>query len=152
MDAPARKGDAMPKSTRTGRARREELPGTLRRSPPKAQETFAKVHDAAAEQYGEGRRAHQTAYAAVKHSFEKVGDHWEPKEHRGPSDEQAAKGGAASSRTYPTAEGVDANASKRHLQELARRLDIRGRSTMDKDELVDAIKKENRRRTQAARR
>lgn len=45
----------------------------------------------------------------------------------------------------PTAEGVDANASKKHLLGLARRLDVRGRSTMSKPELVDAIVKHNRR-------
>jgi hypothetical protein len=141
----------MPKTTKSGKVRREELPSTLRRSPKKAQATFAKTHDAAAEEYGEGRRAHQTAYASLKHSFEKVGDHWEPKDHKGPSDEQSAKGGAGKSRQYPTAEGVDANASKSHLQDIARRLDVRGRSTMSKEELVEAIKKANRRKSASAR-
>ena len=129
----------------------EELPGTLQRSPDKAQRTFARVHDSAAEEYGDGRRAHQTAYAALEHSFEKVGDHWEPKGRKGPSDEQSAKAGARSARRYPTAEGVDANASKRHLREVARRLDISGRSSMDKSELVEAIRKANRRATAARR-
>ncbi len=129
----------------------EELPGTLQRSPGKAQRTFARAHDSAAEEYGEGRRAHQTAYAALKHSFEKIGDHWEPKDRKGPSDEQSAKGGARSARRYPTAEGVDANASKRHLLEVARRLDVSGRSSMDKSELVEAIRKANRRATAARR-
>ena len=141
----------MPKMTKSGDVKREELPSTLKRSPAKAQRTFAKTHDAAVEEYGEGRRAHQTAYGAVKHSFEKVGDHWEAKDGKGPSDEQSAKGGAGSSRRYPSAEGVDANASKRHLEDVARRLDVRGRSTMSKDELVDAIKKANRRATAASR-
>src|ERR1700733_2676346 len=122
----------MPKTTRSGDVKQEELPSTLRRSPKKAQETFAKTHDSAVEQYGDGRRAHQTAYGALKHSFEKIGDHWEPKERKGPSDEQAAKGGAGASRQYPSAEGVDANASKSHLQDVARRLNIRGRSSMTK--------------------
>jgi ChaB len=141
----------MPKTTKSGDVKREELPSTLQRSPAKAQRTFAKTHDAAAKEYGEGQRAHQTAYGALKHSFEKVGDHWEPKDGKGPSDEQSAKGGARSSRQYSSAEGVDANASKRHLEDLARRLDIRGRSSMSKDELVDAIKKANRRATAASR-
>jgi cation transport regulator ChaB len=135
----------MPKTTSSGKAKQSELPSTLKRSPEKAQRTFAKVHDRAAEEYGEGQRAHQTAYAAVKHSFEKVGDHWEPKDEKGPSDEQAEKGGAGSRREYPTAEGVDANASKRHLYGVAKRLDIPGRSQMTKRELVDAIEKANRR-------
>jgi hypothetical protein len=135
----------MPKTTSRGDAKTSELPRTLQRSPKKARDTFAKVHDNAVNEYGEGRRAHQTAYGALKHSFEKVGDHWEPKDHKGPSDEQSAKGGAGTSRQYRSDEGVDANASKSHLQDLARRLDISGRSSMSKDELVDAIKKANRR-------
>jgi hypothetical protein len=77
-----------------------------------------------------------------------VGDHWEPKSKKGPSDQQAAKKRPA--RAGRTAEGVDANASKAHLMEVARRLDVRGRSTMTKDELVDAIKKANRRATRTA--
>jgi cation transport regulator ChaB len=141
----------MPKTTKSGDAKPEELPSTLRRSPKKAQRTFAKAHDSAAEEYGEGQRAHQTAYGAVKHSFEKVGDHWEPKGEKGPSDEQSAKGGAGKSKQYPSAEGVDANASKSHLQDVAKRLNIRGRSSMNKSELVDAIKKANRRKSAASR-
>ncbi|HLL65196.1 MAG TPA: ChaB family protein [Micromonosporaceae bacterium] len=132
---------------------RDELPSTLRRSEKHAQETWVKTHDSAVEQYGEGERAHRTAFSAVKHSYEKVGDHWEPKEEKGPSDPQAAKGGAeARRRPAETAEGVDANASKSHLMELARRLEIAGRSRMRKDELVEAIRKANRRETGKARR
>jgi cation transport regulator ChaB len=133
----------MPKTTKSGAAKKDELPGTLRRSSAKAQRTFAKAHDAAAEQYGSAKRAHQVAYAAVKHSFEKVGDHWEAKEEQGPSDAHAERGGLDN--PLPTAEGVDANASKKHLLEIARRLDVRGRSSMTKTELVEAIIKHNRR-------
>lgn len=124
-------------------AKNNQKPSTLQRSNAKAQRTFAKAHDSAAEQYGSEQRAHRVAYAAVKHSFEKVGDHWEPKERRGPSDEQAERGGLDN--PLPSAEGVDANASKKHLLEIARRLEVRGRSTMTKPELVEAIKKQNRR-------
>ena len=126
----------------------EELPATLRRSPAKARETWSAAHDSAVESYGEGERAHRTAFAALKHGFEKVGDHWEPKERRGPSDAQAA-GGVDTDR--PTAGGVDANASKAHLLDLARRLDVRGRSRMTKPELVEALQKANRRATARAR-
>ncbi|MGE2722868.1 ChaB family protein [Mycolicibacterium celeriflavum] len=135
----------MPKTTKSGSARKSELPSTLKKSSAKAQRTFAKAHDAAAEQYGEGERAHRVAYDALKHSFEKVGDHWEAKSEKGPSDERARSGGPNAK--GESAEGVDANASKKHLMEVARRLDISGRSTMNKDELVSAIKKANRRTT-----
>jgi hypothetical protein len=97
----------------------------------------------------DGARARRTAFAALKHTHEKVGDHWEPKDSYGPSDEQAAHGGVDSDR--PTAGGVDANASKKHLLEIAQKLDVRGRSTMTKDELVDAIGKANDRQTAKAR-
>lgn len=133
----------MPKTTKGGAAKKSELPSTLRRSSAKAQRTFAKAHDAAADEYGSEERAHRVAYSAVKHSFEKVGDHWEPKDQRGPSDQRAKSGGPHP--TGESAEGVDANASKKHLLDVARRLDIAGRSTMNKSELVDAIKKHNRR-------
>ncbi len=135
------------------RAQREELPSTLERSDEHAQAIWAETHDSAVESYGEGERAHRTAFASLKHSYEKVGDHWEPKEQAGPSDPQAARStreGSAQAR--PTAGGVDANASKKHLYELAQRLDIAGRSTMSKDELVEAIDKANRRETARARR
>ena len=121
-----------------------DIPSTIQRSGKKAQETWAKAHDSAVDSYGEGERAHRTAFSALKHTHEKVGDHWEPKEHPGPSDAQA-EGGRGTHRE--TAGGVDANASKAHLQQIARRLDVRGRSTMTKDELVAAIMKANRRIT-----
>ncbi|HEX6470824.1 MAG TPA: ChaB family protein [Streptosporangiaceae bacterium] len=134
---------------------REEMPSTIRRSSPKARDTWTKAHDSAVDQYGEGERAHRTAYSALKHKFEKIGDRWRRKRGgaKGPSDEQARKS-APRSRQRPakTAEGVDANASKRHLYEVAKELGIEGRSSMTKKQLVDAIKKENRRRTARARR
>ena len=138
----------MPKTTRSGQAKQSELPSTLQRSPKKAQRTFAKAHDSAADEYGDERRANQVAWAAVKHSFEKVGDHWEPKDEKGPSDTQA-EGGRNTDRD--TKGGVDANASKEHLMEVAKKLDISGRSRMKKDELVDAIQKANDRKTADAR-
>src|SRR5664280_1626188 len=88
---------------------------------------------------------------AIKHSFEKVADHWEPKEHKGLSDDQAAKGGAAARPGGRTAGGVDTNASKRHLYDLAKRLGVEGRSSMTKEQLVEAIDRANRRETRRAR-
>jgi cation transport regulator ChaB len=133
----------MPKTTKGGEPIKDELPSTLKRSSAKAQRTFTKTHDAAAEEYGSEERAHRVAYAALKHSFEKVGDHWERKQQKGPSDKRAERGGLHN--PIPSAEGVDANASKKHLLDIARRLDVPGRSTMAKSELVEAIKKHNRR-------
>jgi cation transport regulator ChaB len=120
---------------------RKELPGTLERSPKKAQETWIKTHDSAVESYGEGERAHRTAFSSLKHSYEKVGDHWEEKDEKGPSDEQAAKSGR-SARNSPsdTAGGVDVRGSTRdELYERAKRLGVRGRSRMTKQELGRAI-------------
>lgn len=128
---------------------RKDMPSTLQRSPDKAQRTYAKAHDSAVETYGEGERAHRTAFAAVKHSFEKVGDHWEPKRAKGPSDAQAARGFSA--QPVPTAGGVDANAPKEHLMEVAKKLDIKGRTRMNKSDLVNAIQKANNRSTRKAR-
>jgi hypothetical protein len=54
-------------------------------------------------------------------------------------------------RPAKTAEGVDANAGKQHLYEVAKELGIEGRSSMSKTQLVDAIKKANRGRTARAR-
>ena len=133
----------MPKTTKKGQAKKSELPSTLQKSSAKAQRTFAKAHDSAASSYGEGERAHRVAYAALKHSYEKVGDHWEDKGHKGPSDERARSGGPNA--RGRSAEGVDTQATKKHLMDIARRLDVRGRSTMTKAELVDAIEKANRR-------
>jgi len=130
---------------------KKEMPSTIQRSPKKAQRTWAEAHDSAVDEYGEGERAHRTAYSALKHGFEKVGDHWEGKDGKGPSDKQAEKSGAAARRGGKTAEGVDANASKSHLYDVAKKLDIVGRSTMNKSELVDAIKKANRKQTRKSR-
>lgn len=141
----------MPLMSSNGKVEEGELPSTLRRSSAKAKRTFAKAHDSAVEEYGHGRRAQQTAYGALKHSFEKVGDHWEPKASKGPSDEQSAKGGAGSTRQYRSHGGVDANASKAHLCSLAKRLDVGGRSSMNKQQLVEAIEQANNRQTRGAR-
>jgi cation transport regulator ChaB len=126
----------------------EEMPSTIARSPKHAQEIWSRAHDSAVESYGEGERAHRTAFAALKHEYEKIGDHWEKKERSGPSDDKAA--GTVGS-PGDSQEGVDANASKAHLLDIAKRLDIPGRSSMKKGELVDAIKKANRRATATSR-
>lgn len=127
---------------------KKEMPSTLQRSDRHAQEIWAKAHDSAVGTYGEGQRAHRTAYAALKHEYQKVGDHWERKSggRKGPSDRQASRG-ASSRRQGRTAGGVDANASKQELYEQAKRLDVKGRSSMSKGELVGALQKASGRET-----
>jgi hypothetical protein len=120
---------------------REKLPSTLRRSPAKAQRTWAKTHDSAVRVYGEGARAHRTAFAALKHSYEKKGDRWVPKKERGPSDPRAARGGrearAGRGETYS---GIDFRGNtKEELYKRARKLRVSGRSRMSKVQLARAI-------------
>src|SRR3954464_12172457 len=102
--------------------KKEDLPGTLKRSPVKAQRTYAKTLDSAEEQYDSEERAHRAAWSAVKHSFEKVGDHWETKDEKGPSDPQSAqRGKAARDRPRRTAGGVDVKGNtKEELYERAK--------------------------------
>jgi hypothetical protein len=115
------------------------MPGTLKRSPKKAQATYEKTLEAAEEQYGDGERGHRTAIASLKHSFEKVGDHWEPKDEPGPSDPRSARP-TSPRRTGATAGGVDVEGhTNAELYERAKKLDIPGRSKLSKLELAQAI-------------
>jgi cation transport regulator ChaB len=118
------------------KTKKGDLPGTLERSPAKAQRTWAETHDSAVEEYGEGERAHRTAFASLKRGFEKVDDHWEPKKKKGPSDEAAATKG----RGGRTAGGVDVlGHTKDELMARAKKLGVKGRSRMNKQELGEAI-------------
>lgn len=132
-------------------AKPSELPSTVARSDAKARRTFDQARRSADKQYDDAGAANRVAYAALKHTHEKVGDHWQPKDHRGPSDRRAAGGGPPHRGQPATAGGVDANASKAHLYDLARQLDVPGRSTMTKQELVSALQKANNRKTAQAR-
>ncbi|HWB72188.1 MAG TPA: ChaB family protein [Egibacteraceae bacterium] len=117
----------------------EDLPGTLQRSPEGAQETFKKALESAHDTYDSEEVAHRTAYSALKHQFEKVGDHWEPKDGKGPSDERAAHPRARDDEGE-TAGGVDVKGhTKEELYERAKELDVKGRSKMNKQELGQAI-------------
>jgi cation transport regulator ChaB len=122
---------------------KDAMPDPIKRSPKDAQRTWEKAHDSAVETYGEGRRAHQTAYAALKHKYQKVGDHWEPKGQKGPSDPRARSGrGRSSGHTHG---GIDvAGSSKQELVERARKLGIPGRTSMRKHDLAEAIQREER--------
>jgi hypothetical protein len=131
---------------------RDDVPSTVARSDDKAVRTYKKTLESAEESYGDGERAHRTAYASLKHTHEKVGDHWEPKEHKGPSDPQAAQGAPRSlEQPKGTAQGVDANASQPHLRDVARRLGIADPQRLDRADLVRAIEKANERATRRSR-
>jgi cation transport regulator ChaB len=132
--------------------KKEDLPSTLKRSPEKVQDTYAKTLDSAEETYDSEERAHRAAWSSVKHVAEKRGDHWELKDEKGPSDPQAAKGGRAArdsdARSYG---GVDASKSKQELYEEAKEAGVEGRSSMSKDELARALQRANDRATAKAR-
>ena len=133
--------------------KKEDLPGTLQRSPRKVQRAYAETLDSAEDQYdGNEERAHRTAWSSVKHIAEKKGDHWELKDEMGPSDAQDEQSGRAA-RDHPreTAGGINANKTKDELLDDARAAGIEGRSKMSKDELVDALKKHSERETARAR-
>jgi cation transport regulator ChaB len=119
-------------------AKKEDLPGTIKRSPAKAQRTYSETLASAHEQYGgDEERAHRTALAALKHSFEKVGDHWEAKKKKGPSDPRAKRGRKGGG---DSAGGVDVEGhSKDELLKRAKKLGVKGRSKMTKLELGKAI-------------
>lgn len=131
---------------------KDDLPSTLKRSPRKAQRTFAETKDSAEETYdGDGARAARTAWSAVKHSFEKRGDHWEAKDEKGPSDPQAARKASNANSALPTYGGVDAGKSRDELYADARQAGVEGRSKMSKRELAEALERSNDRATRKAR-
>lgn len=115
---------------------RQELPATLRRSEATARRTWIAAHDSAVAEYGEGARAHQTAWAALERTYAKVGDRWEPKSSAGRSN-PPGRGRTGGRMTYG---GVDfAGSTRQELYDRARALDIAGRSRMNKSELALAI-------------
>jgi cation transport regulator ChaB len=119
------------------------MPRTIKRSPEKAQRTYEETLEHAEKTYGRGESAHRVAYAALKHSYEKVGDHWEAKGRKGPSDPRATK---------PTREAIAGKGesfggldyyghTKDELQKRARKLGVHATSKMTKRELAEAINK-----------
>lgn len=122
---------------------RSELPRTLKRSPARAQRTWIKTHDHAVETYGEGERAHRTAFASLKHSFEKKRDRWVPKSQKGPSDPRSTKSTREKRQGKgETFGGLDYyGQTKKELYDRAKRLGVEGRSRMSKKQLARAIDK-----------
>ena len=120
---------------------KKDMPSTIQRSSAKAQRTWGKAHDSAVDSYGEGERAHRTAFGALKHTHEKKGDRWVAKDEKGPSDPRS-EGSTEAKRAGKgeTYGGVDARGNtKQELYERAKDLDIPGRSSMSKQELARAI-------------
>jgi hypothetical protein len=128
------------------------LPSTLERSSAKAQRLYAKVLRHAEQEYGKGQRAGRTAYGALKNSFEKVGDHWEPKGRTGPSDPHSKKPRKAKrSGKGASYGGVDVEGHTRaELLDRARELGMSGVSRMTKAELARAIDGEQRKMSRSA--
>jgi cation transport regulator ChaB len=127
------------------------LPSTLKRSDTKARKTYEAVLEHAEGEYkGDEERAHRAAWGAVKHTHEKIGDHWVPKKHNGPSDERSAGGGPnPRGRSHG---GVDVKGHTRaELLLRAKSLGLTVPSRATKDEIAEALNRENRKQTRAAR-
>jgi len=116
----------------------EDMPSTIRKSDARAREIYVKTHDSAVEQYGEGERAHRTAYKSLKREYRKSGDRWVPKGHRGASDPQS-EGNRFTHRMTAGGYDVGDQATVKELRQEAGELKIAGRSKMNKQELKAAI-------------
>ena len=122
-------------------SKKEDLPGTLERSPKKVQRTYEKTLDNAHREYGNEERAHRTAWGAVKHVAEKKGDHWEAKDKKGPSDSRSKQPHDKKRRGAGSTHGggdVEGN-SKQELVDRAKKAGVKGYSRMNKSELADAL-------------
>jgi hypothetical protein len=128
------------------------LPSTLQRSPAKAQRTYAKTLKSAEAEYGRGARASRTAIAALKHGFEKVGDHWEPKREGGPSDPRAKQSSSAKrSNKGETFGGIDVEGhSKAQLQRRAESLGAEAPKSSRKSDIARAIDRKQRQMSRSA--
>jgi cation transport regulator ChaB len=122
-------------------AKKEDLPGTLERSPAKVKRTYEKTLDSAHDEYGDEQRAHRTAWGSVKNIAEKKGDHWDLKDKKGPSDSRSKKSQSAKRQGKgETHGGVDVEGnSKAELVERAKKAGVTGYSRMNKKELADQL-------------
>jgi cation transport regulator ChaB len=133
---------------------RDDMPSTIARSDEKAQRTWQETHDSAVDQYGEGERAHRTAFASLKHTYEKEGDRWVPKDEKGASDPRSEMSTedarAGKGETYG---GIDYYGhTKKEFEQRAKRLGITGYSRMRKAELVKRIEQRERSQAESRRR
>jgi hypothetical protein len=148
--SPAARGyhHAMPKKGNNGEF--AALPSTLERSPEKSSRhirIYEKTPENAEKEYGgDEQRAHRVAWGAVKNSFEKVGDRWEPKPETGPSDPRSVQPHAAKiAGAGETFGGVDMlHYTKAELDARARELGVELTARTTKADLARAIAKKQR--------
>jgi TfoX/Sxy family transcriptional regulator of competence genes len=96
--------------------------------------------------YGEGKRAYRTAYDALKHSYEKVGDHGKRRPRKG----RRIRGRAAAARTRQARRPTASTPTRQQVASARRGAaarHLRPRFSMNKDQLVSAIMKANRNAT-----
>ncbi len=139
-------------SKKTPKQERTPLPSTLQRSPKKAQDTYEATLESAERTYdNDESRAHRAAWGAVKHAFEKVGDHWEAKAKTGPSDSRSReKGPDPGGQSFG---GVNVEGkTKAELFAQARQLGAPVTSSMMKAEIARRIERANDKQTAVARR
>jgi ChaB len=129
----------MPKTTKSGLPRSEELPGMLKRSPEKAKRTFAKAYDSAVENYGDEERGPpgrlQRGQAPVREGRRPLGA-------EGPPGSLRRQGGESQSAGEPR----PVRRRRRHQGQLQEGTDGPGRQARhprpledDKQELGEAI-------------
>jgi hypothetical protein len=129
----------------TGNSRR--CPRRWSGRPKKAQDIYEKTLENAEKEYGgDEQRAHRVAWGAVKNSFEKVGDRWEPKPETGPSDPRSVQPHAAKiAGAGETFGGVDMlHYTKAELDARARELGVELTARTTKADLARAIAKKQR--------
>ena len=141
----------MPSEHQQAEQMREDVPSTIARSDDKAVRTYKKTLESAEDSYGDGERAHRAAFSALKHTHEKVGDHWEPKEERARPTRRPTERGRRTER--PKADGRGRRRERQQGPPGRGGQEARHHrtSTMTKAELVDEIRKANARATRQAR-
>ena len=125
-----------------------EMRRTLERSEKQAQDVWVATHASAIETYGGGEAAHGAAFASLRHASEKEGDKWVPKDEKGPSDPQAARGPSTRKKSTdpdraPTAGGKVAKTAgeAREKAKEAKREDAAARRERAKSDAKRSAKK-----------
>lgn len=117
---------------------RTEVPDAIRHPLNKAQEIWTRAQHTAVAAYGEGQRAYRIARTALKEALATVGEQREREQDRGASALHRAPRSQGQQATRPAAR-VGTDTTKAHLMEVAKQLEVPGRSRMSKGELIEAI-------------